>query len=76
MHFITVRLISLARSPRRSAVALGPPVVADAAAQTPRPRSHKHYDDSAPAPAAAPGTPLAPRLQNLGVHTFPVSTTG
>ncbi len=22
----------------------------------------------------APGTPLAPRLQNLGVHTFPVST--
>ena len=32
---------------------------------------HKHYDtppgyDQAP----APGMPLAPRLQNLGVHTF------
>ena len=25
-------------------------------------------------PAPAPGAPLAPRLQNLGVHTFPVST--
>jgi len=36
---------------------------------------HKHYDkppgfDQAP----APGMPIAPRLQNLGVHTFPVST--
>ena len=39
-----------------------------------RSRPHKHYDDSAPAPAPAPGAPLAPRLQNLGVHTFPVST--
>ena len=26
------------------------------------------------APPPAPGQPLAPRLQNLGVHTFPVST--
>jgi tetratricopeptide (TPR) repeat protein len=52
----------------------GPPVVAGAAAQTTVP-SHKHYDDSAPMPAAAPGAPLAPRLQNLGVHTFPVRTT-
>ena len=25
-------------------------------------------------PPPAPGMPLAPRLQNLGVHTFPVST--
>jgi len=47
-------------------------VVAGAAAQTTP--SHKHYDDSKPAPAPAPGMPLAPRLQNLGVHTFPVST--
>ena len=45
-----------------------------AAAQTPPP-VHKHYD----APPAArqapqPGTPVAPRLQNLGVHTFKVTT--
>jgi tetratricopeptide (TPR) repeat protein len=54
-------------------VVLAPPVVAGAAAQTATP-SHKHYDDSQEVPAPAPGTPLAPRLQNLGVHTFPVST--
>jgi tetratricopeptide (TPR) repeat protein len=39
------------------------------------PPQHKHYEappgyDAAP----EPGRPLAPRLQNLGVHTFPVST--
>jgi tetratricopeptide (TPR) repeat protein len=44
------------------------------AAQTPTP-SHKHYDTPVDAPAPVPGAPLAPRLQNLGVHTFPVSTT-
>ena len=49
-------------------------MVAGAAAQTAARVPHKHYDDSTPAPAPAPGTPLAPRLQNLGVHTFPVST--
>jgi tetratricopeptide (TPR) repeat protein len=36
--------------------------------------SHKHYDEPKDAPAPPPGAPLAPRLQNLGVHTFPVST--
>jgi tetratricopeptide (TPR) repeat protein len=36
--------------------------------------SHKHYDEPQNAPAPAPGAPLAPRLQNLGVHKFPVST--
>ena len=40
-------------------------------AQTPPAPTHKHYEkpagyDQAP----APGMPLAPRLQNLGVHTF------
>jgi tetratricopeptide (TPR) repeat protein len=43
-------------------------------AQAPAPQ-HKHYDK--PAEYETPrGTnrPLAPRLQNLGVHTFPVST--
>lgn len=44
-------------------------------AQTPPAPSHKHYEkpanyDQAP----APGMPIAPRLQNLGVHTFVVST--
>ncbi len=54
------------------------PFLASAAyAQTTAPAvpQHKHYDrpagyDEQP----APGQPLAPRLQNLGVHTFPVST--
>ena len=47
-----------------------------AAAQTAAPApNHKHYDrpENFDAPAA-PHMPVAPRLQNLGVHTFPVST--
>lgn len=49
---------------------------AGAVAQPAAAPQHKHYDkptgyDVAP----PPGAPLAPRLQNLGVHTFPVSTT-
>jgi tetratricopeptide (TPR) repeat protein len=36
---------------------------------------HKHYEKPAGYDqAAAPGMPLAPRLQNLGVHTLKVST--
>jgi tetratricopeptide (TPR) repeat protein len=50
------------------------PVPAGAQPATPAPQ-HKHYDTPADAPPPAPGKPLAPRLQNLGVHTFPVSTT-
>ena len=74
MHFISVGVRSAFALPLVvAAVAFGPPVVAGAAAQTAVP-SHKHYDDSKPAPTPAPGAPLAPRLQNLGVHTFPVST--
>ena len=38
------------------------------------PPVHKHYEKPADAVAPAPGQPVAPRLQNLGVHTFPVST--
>jgi tetratricopeptide (TPR) repeat protein len=59
-----------------AAMIAGPPVAGGAHAQTPQaPPTHKHYDkpagyDQAP----APGMPLAPRLQNLGVHTFPVTT--
>jgi tetratricopeptide (TPR) repeat protein len=45
-----------------------------AAAQNPPPPNHQHYErpagyDEAP----EPGKPVAPRLQNLGVHTFPVT---
>ena len=44
-----------------------------ALAQTPPP-GHQHYEKPPAQPAPEPGKPLAPRLQNLGVHTFPVST--
>jgi tetratricopeptide (TPR) repeat protein len=72
MRFIC--LISTVRIPLVVVAALlVPPVVGGAAAQTAAP-SHKHYDEPKDAPAPAPGAPLAPRLQNLGVHAFPVST--
>jgi tetratricopeptide (TPR) repeat protein len=69
MRFIPFAPLSLVVA----AVVLTPPVVGSAAAQTAVP-NHKHHDDSKPIPAPAPGAPLAPRLQNLGVHAFPVST--
>lgn len=51
---------------------LGVAAIADAQVAAPR---HKHYDEPAGYDAdAAPGKPIAPRLQNLGVHTFRVST--
>ena len=37
--------------------------------------SHQHYVHSELATQAAPNGQLAPRLQNLGTHVFPVSTT-
>jgi tetratricopeptide (TPR) repeat protein len=36
--------------------------------------SHKHYEHSDLASKPGPGGVLAPRLQNLGSHTFPVTT--
>src|SRR5687767_1081063 len=48
-------------------------LAAPVAAQTPP--VHKHYETPAVVQAPAPGKPLAPRLQNLGVHTFKVTTT-
>jgi tetratricopeptide (TPR) repeat protein len=36
--------------------------------------SHKHYEHSDLATQPGPGGILAPRLQNLGSHTFPVTT--
>ena len=55
------------------AALLAPPVAVDVVAQTAAP-AHQHYAEPTDAPAPTPGAPLAPRLQNLGVHTFPVST--
>jgi tetratricopeptide (TPR) repeat protein len=47
--------------------------VSSAAGQAPP--EHKHYEKPAGYEAAPePGKPVAPRLQNLGVHTFPVTT--
>ena len=43
------------------------------AAQTSAP-AHRHYERPAGYEQSAPGVPLAPRLQNLGVHTFKVTT--
>jgi tetratricopeptide (TPR) repeat protein len=40
------------------------------------PAIHKHYEKpSGYDQAVAPGQPLAPRLQNLGAHSFPVTTS-
>jgi tetratricopeptide (TPR) repeat protein len=47
--------------------------VADLRGQTPPP-NHKHYDKPLGYAQVEPGKPIAPRLQNLGVHTFPVTT--
>jgi hypothetical protein len=44
---------------------------ATASAQAP---VHKHYEESKEAEKPAPTGELAPRLQNLGVHTFRVTT--
>jgi tetratricopeptide (TPR) repeat protein len=44
-----------------------------AAAQTPQAGGHVHYAEP-PAQQATAGGAVAPRLQNLGTHTFPVST--
>src|SRR5688500_14581436 len=48
-----------------------------ALAQAPEPAKapvHKHYEESQQAEKPAPTGELAPRLQNLGAHTFPVTT--
>ena len=46
---------------------------APAPAQTPQAGGHVHYAEP-PAQQATPSGAIAPRLQNLGTHTFPVST--
>lgn len=52
---------------------LAPVATAELLAQTPPP-NHQHYEKPPAQAAPEPGRPIAPRLQNLGVHTFPVST--
>jgi alkylation response protein AidB-like acyl-CoA dehydrogenase len=57
------------------AVVAGVPAGTPARAQTSPAPVHKHYEKpDGYAQPTAPGAPIAPRLQNLGVHTFPVST--
>jgi tetratricopeptide (TPR) repeat protein len=61
---------------RAAGLVLLPVLAGHASAQTGTPApTHKHYETPADAPAPAPGRPVAPRLQNLGVHTFPVTTS-
>ena len=57
-----------------AAAVLAPPVVAGAAAQTTALSAQTSTTTPRRSPAPAPGAPIAPRLQNLGAHTFPVST--
>jgi tetratricopeptide (TPR) repeat protein len=57
-------------------LAVAPQLVLPSAAQAPPAPNHKHYDRPAGYDVApAPGMPVAPRLQNLGVHVFPVTTS-
>src|SRR5262245_16742191 len=44
------------------------------AATTAFAQTHKHYEESPGAAQPGPGGQLAPRLQSLGPHTFPVTT--
>ena len=65
------------RHDRRVSLALGAALILPgaAAAQTAQPPVHIHYErPSGYEEQAAPGMPLAPRLQNLGIHKFPVTT--
>ena len=54
--------------------AAGAAAQAPAAGQAQAAATHKHYEVSAHALQPGPNGELAPRLQNLGTHTFPVST--
>ena len=55
----------------RAAALLSLAVAVPAAAQDP---NHKHYEQTPAAEKPAPTGELAPRLQNLGKHVFPVTT--
>jgi tetratricopeptide (TPR) repeat protein len=64
-RFFSTALVAL------TAVVLAIP--AQAQTQTPPAGGHVHYAEP-PAQQATPTGAIAPRLQNLGTHTFPVST--
>ena len=49
-------------------------VLAAATSFAQQPPAHKHYEESKEAAKPAPTGELAPRLQNLGTHVFPVTT--
>jgi len=53
-------------------IAAGTPAAAQTA--TPSQGTHKHYEPAPDAAKAGPNGELAPRLQQLGTHTFPVTT--
>ncbi len=69
MHVSLVRVVCLALF---VAGAAAPRAFAQADAQAQG--SHKHYEHAPEADQPGPGGQIAPRLQNLGSHTFPVST--
>src|SRR5919106_6300962 len=56
-----------------AALAVAPGAARVAAQDTPPP-AHQHYEKPAASDVPIPGKPMAPRLQNLGVHKFPVTT--
>ncbi len=61
----------------RAGFVVGAIVLGAGAAQGQTPAAapvHKHYEAPAVVQAPEPGKPIAPRLQNLGVHTFKVTT--
>jgi tetratricopeptide (TPR) repeat protein len=64
----------LAVSAALAVLAVGPAWAQAPAAPAPA-ATHKHYEVSDHARMPGPDGQLAPRLQNLGTHTFPVSTT-
>lgn len=61
-----------ANNPRRIALTLGAMLLAGSAlGQTP---VHKHYQDNETFDTPSASGAIAPRLQNVGKHTFPVTT--
>jgi tetratricopeptide (TPR) repeat protein len=69
------RIVS--RIPRGALVCIAPLAVVGAtwAQDEEASPTHKHYEESEQARQPSPTGQLAPRLQNLGSHTFPVTTT-
>ena len=71
----------MVRFPRTYAVVLSLGLALSSAGtiarQRPAPQvpTHQHYEASAAFDQTGPGGEIAPRLQNLGTHTFQVSTT-